>query len=285
MSQPNLFLRPLAFLLLQKSVVAILVGFTSANSILRLGIFPLFILCSYYFLPLFASCITVTAWLTFVVGSSIMALLEYQEKLLLSQWSFDDYGPRLEMGTRKNFKNEEGNTWVTNKTTKNRTNLSSSGSQGGGTVWERLKFGVWVAMSFRYIGSPYQGRKIPPYDSANPSYVPTRAAFLWNQTTTLAVCYLIIDLMLQANQPEKNPVNYSEKQIPFISRMTEVTREEVFTRIITITFYWVGIYISIKFFFAGLSLLSVASGFDDPALYRPVNGPSSEAYTLRGFWG
>jgi len=281
MALPQLrFALPFVGALLQKSLIAVLVGFTPAGSALRIGLFPIAIYCNYYLLPFYAAYITPTVGRTFAAGYSLCALLEYLEKVLLSQWSYDDYGPRAELETRRQSKDEEGNKWIIEKS-------PGQGKEGRrkSLAWDRLKFGTWVAFSFRYIASPYQGRKVPPYDASNPSYIPTRAAFLRNNAITFGYCYLIMDLLSQGNQPDMNQINFSEKKIPFFSRLNEVTAEEFVTRIMTIILYWGAGYFFVKGLYAGLNFLSVATGCDNPELSRPFNGPLSGTYTLRGFWG
>ena len=151
-------------------------------------------------------------------------------------------------------------------------------------IWERLKFGVWVTISTRYIGSPYQARNVPPYSNLNPFFVPTRLDFLLKWSIRFIVCYIVLDFLAQTNQPEKSPIVYAESYVPFFSRLTEVTIEESMTRIFTTIFYWIAVYAVVQGYYTGLALLSVSSGLDRPELWRPNCGPLSEAYTIRGFW-
>ena len=265
---------PVIFLVFQKSLIALLVAFSPQGSILRPVIFPFLVLYNYYLLPTYVSYIPRPPWIAFVSGEILCELLDYLEKLLLSQWSFKTYGPSVAASTAKKADKRS----VKRPVPDEQTDI-------GRDIWERMKFGAWVATSTRYIGSPYQTRNVPPYSKLNPSFVPTRLEFLLVWSTKFIVCYLIVDVLTQANHPEKNPINYAEGYVPFFSRLAEVTIEESVIRICTSIFFWFGFYVIIQGYHSGLAVLSVSTGLDRPELWRPFFGPLSEAYTIRGFWG
>ena len=264
---------PIIYLIFQKSLIALLVSFSPQGSILRSMIFPFLVLYNYHLLSKYVSYIPRPAWIAFVCEEITSALSDYLEKLLLSQWSFETYGPSVEAGAAKKADKETIKRPVPDEQT-----------DRGRDIWERLKFGTWVTASTRYIGSPYQARNVPPYSNLNPFFVPTRLEFLLMWSIKFIVCYLIIDVMTQANQPEKNPIIYAESYVPFFSRLAEVTIEESMTRIFTSILYWFGCYAIVQVYFTGFALISVSTGFDHPELWRPSCGPLSEAYTIRGFW-
>ena len=78
---------PIIYLVLQKSLIALLVAFTPQGSILRPIIFPLLVLYNYHLLPTYVSYIPRSPWINIVSGEILTELLDYLEKLLLSQWS------------------------------------------------------------------------------------------------------------------------------------------------------------------------------------------------------
>ena len=120
--------------------------------------------------------------------------------------------------------------------------------------------GIWAAMSSRYIGSPYQARKVPPYSYSNPSFGSTRSDFRLEETSNFSFCYVGMDLIAQGNQLDKNPTVYAESRVPFFTWLHDVTMDEVITRTITSVFYWVAAYIAVQAYYTGLALFSVASG-------------------------
>lgn len=264
---------PIIYLVIQKSLISLLVTFNPRGSILRPMILPFLVLYNYYLLPTYVSYIPRPPWIAFVSGEILGGLLDYVEKLLLSQWNFETYGPGVAAGKAKKAGKEEV-----------KGPLPGEKINSGRDIWQRLKFGTWVGTSTRYIGSPYQARNVPPYSMLDPFYVPTRFAFLLNWSIKFIVSYLVLDVLAQGNQPEKYSTNYAESRVPLFSRFPEVTREELMTRFVSSVFWWFGSYVVIQGYYTGLALLSVSSGVDRPELWRPFFGPLSEAYTIRGFW-
>lgn len=264
---------PVIYLVFQKFLITLLVAFSPQGSILRPIIFPFLVLNNYYLLPIYVSYIPRSPWIAFISGEILGELLDYLEKLLLSQWSFETYGPSVAAPTAKKADKETIKRPVPDEQT-----------DRGREIWERLKFGAWVTISTRYIGSPYQARNVPPYSKLNPFFVPSRLEFLLMRSAKFIICYLVLDVLAQANQPERTPIIYGESYVPFFSRLAEVTIEESMTRIFTSLFYWIGGYAAVQGYYTGLALLSVSSGLDRPELWRPNLGSLSEAYTIRRFW-
>ena len=274
MATTQLPVSPLIYLPIQLSLIASLAAFSSPTSFLRPALLPILVICNYMLLSTYSSYITRKPWIAFVSGATLSQLLDYVEKLLLSQWSYECYGPSAQTVRKE-------------KADKHRDSISfpSRRSEPEGTIWDRLKFGCWVAVSSRYIASPFQARNVPPYSYSDPSFVPTRSSFILNKAAVLVTCYCIMDLLAQGDQPDKNPIVYAENHVRFFTRLGDVTVEEIVTRTMTSVFFWFGSYIVIEGYYAGLALLSVASGFDRPELWRPNFGPLSQIYTIRGFWG
>ena len=77
---------------------------------------------------------------------------------------------------------------------------------------------------------------------------------------------------------------FAESQVPIFSRLGDVTVEELVTRLVVCVLYWFAAYVVIQAYFTGWALLSVSSGLDHPALWRPIFGSVGNAYTVRGFW-
>ena len=94
-------IHPLTYLAIQKSTIILLLAFTPPNSILRPLLFPVFVVCNYCLLPLYNLYILRSAWVAFFSGEVLIGLFDYVEKLLLSQWSFEDHGPSAEIRKTK----------------------------------------------------------------------------------------------------------------------------------------------------------------------------------------
>lgn len=276
-SLPSLLL----YILSQKLLLASIIAFIPPFSSLRLFLLSIPLIGNYYYFPHHANLVR-SAWTGFIAGEALNGALEYVEKCLLSQWSFEDYGPSAEI--RKRSRKEEGTNEKANAKNKKSVNESPV-AKPNDTSWERLRFGLWVAFSARYIATPYQARKVPPYSIRNPAYTPSRARFLLSKAFLIAVCYLLIDFLAQGNQPEQNRVNFARERMPLFSRLGSVSAEEAITRLLTSTFFWFGGYLVIQMYYATWALLGVALRVDRPGLWRPLYGGFGEAYTVRGFWG
>ena len=273
MPTTTLLFSPLAYLPIQLSLIASLIAFSPPNSFLRPLLLPILVIYNCYLLPRYSYYIPRHSWTGFISGAALGQLLDYIEKLLLTQWSYTDYGPiEQAVTTKKADKRDSRLSW-------------SRLNKREGTIWERFRFGFWAAISTRYIASPYEARNVSPYSYSNPSFVPTRSAFLLQKTITFIICYISIDLLAQGNQPHQNPSVYAKNHVPLFTRLHDVTIDEVIIRTTTSIFYWIGSYLVIQAFYSGLAFLSVASGFDHPTLWRPNFGPISQIYTIRGFWG
>ena len=149
-------------------------------------------------------------------------------------------------------------------------------AQNGKNAWERLKFGTWVGVSNRYIASPYQVRNVPVYSTSDPIFVPTRYAFLLREGSTSLICYLLIDLMVRCNRPERNPIIYAERHVPFFTRVGDLRVTEVLERIGTTDGYWTGVYYTLQAYYSVITFVAVASSLTSPRDRRPVFGPLSE---------
>ena len=273
----------LFYILSQKLFTAAILAYVPAFSPLRLVFLVFLISGNHHFFRCYTTVVPRVPWAGFLAGEALGGILEYVEKCLLSQWSFEDYGPSAEIGKRG---------------TEPQTTIGSPGPKKTGfdrgrpnpversdIELERCKFGTWVAFSNRYISSPYQARNVPSYSSKNPSAIPSRSRFLLDRAAVILSCYLLIDLLTQSAQPEQNHIKYASGRIKIFSRLGEVTAEELTTRVLTSVFFWFGVYLVLQMYYSTFAFITVASGWDRPELWRPIFDEFEEAYTIRGFWG
>ena len=278
-------LHPLAYLAIQKSTVILLLAFTPPDSLLRYALFPVLVVCNYCLTPSYTLYIPRSPWIAFIAAEVLMTLLGYIEKLLLSQWSFEDRGPSAEINKQKFTRKEQSNEAAARAKIEDRAFKSMKSDKHKGSGWDRLKFGTWVAISNRYIGSPYQARNVPPYSTTSTTYIPTRRSFLVRRGCIFLTCYLFADLMIRVDQPDRNAIVFAEKYVPFFMRLGNVGADEMFTRLSTTLGYWIGAYTVLQAYYSAMAFVAVSSGLDSPVYCRPVFGSLSDAYTIRGFWG
>ena len=286
MSTPSFLLHPLIYLVLQKSTIIVLLAFTSPKSLIRPSLFPILVVCNYHLLYSYTQFIPRSTWIGFISGEILTGILSYLEKLLLSKWSFEDNGP---VHKETEPQRSEGRTNPSDKhhLIPNAPFTIPSRILGRDTIWTRLKFGTWVAESYRYIATPYQARNTPPYSISHPTYMPSRHAFLLRRGTVSLTCYLAVDLLLLGNQPALNPVIYAPEHVPFFPRLRthNLLPNEILTRVSTTLGFWIGAYLTIQCYYSTTAFLAVAFGFLTPADRRPTFGSPTDAYTIRRFWG
>lgn len=174
---------------------------------------------------------------------------------MISQWNFEQY--RAMIGNRREseslLKDEKRGEKIKKKET---------------IVWKRLKFGAWVIISHRYIGTHYQARNTPPYSNSD-----TGSVFL--------ACYLITDILLLGSQPELNTILFAESKVSFFRRFInhEITSQELFTRVTTTIGFWIGAFFTIQGFYSATGFLAIAFGL------TMVSSPSEIDGRLLGLWG
>ena len=289
MSAPAFSIHPLAFLAIQKSTIIALLAFTPSGSILRPSLFPVLLICNYKLLHSYTLYIPRSAWIGFVSGEILAGPLDYMEKLLLSRWNFSDKGPSGETSTLDATRNKDGGRVSGEKRKQAQRAALFTPSPSLTDTWERVKFGTWVAMSSRYINSPYQARNTPPYSTSNPASIPSRRTFLLRCSSIFLACYLVTDLLLLGNRPASNPILYAQEQALLFPRLLthdlHVPAANFLTRCSTTLGFWFGGYVIIQGYYSAAAFLAVGFGFTTSADCRPIFGSLGDAYTIRRFWG
>lgn len=190
------------------------------------------------------------------------------ERLLIRRWFFDAGGPT-------NYENSKTQAKVVLKDVPKRVHNAS--------IWDKAVFGIDLLFSPRSIGKPWQVKNVANYNDKTPTYVPSRRQFLV-RTTLVSIClFLVADFARMAPPPEDGL--FGPRKIPLFTRLSEVTAEELITRILATAAYYTNTYIVTSHVANVSSLLSVGIGLSSPASWRPTYGPLSEAYTIRRFWG
>lgn len=260
---------PVIFLLLENLVIIFILGFTSADSIVRPAALPLLLACVWKVTLICPEKIHRVAWAGLLSGHIILSPLFYAESALISKWTFEAQGPTSSAGP------EPLHAEYTNR------------KNHGKFFWERCRFGFFVITSTRNTGMSNFVKNTPPFSSDDPNYIPSRAAFLYRKAITIILCFLILDLAGQGAQPlEHNSVFFSAETVPiFTGNGDNLTFEKITSRLGIVLGYWVFLYAVITGCYSLTSFVLVALGIKDVRLYRPYFGPIGEAYSVRQFWG
>lgn len=262
-------LHPVIFLLLENLVMILILGFTSADSILRPAVLPLLLACIWKVILAFPEAIHRVSWAGIVAGHIIITPLLYVDSALISKWTFEAQGPTSSAAPE-----------ALHATHADRKNH-------GGSFWERFRFGFFVITSSRNTGTSNFVKNTPHFSSDNPNYIPSRAAFLYRKAIIIVIAFLALDLVSQGAQPlEHNIVFFSAEAVPiFTGNGENLTFEKITSRLVIVLVYWVCSYLVISGYQGLINSLFVALGIKDVWLYRPHFGPIGEAYSVRQFWG
>ena len=279
---------PLTFYFAQQSIIIVLTAFTSPTSLLRLALFPLVLLWNYCLLPSYTLHYERVPWISVLAIEILIGPLQYLEKLLLSQWSFEYSGPRVQTTGQNEKYTQNGHpreAICAGSEYSQKPFLYSFSFDTANESWNRLRFGIWTTISNRYIGSRYQARNTTPYSCSDPTFVPGRQSFLLRRGSLLLASYLLIDYFTHNDPFGGDLTIFDDKHIKFFTRLREIDKEEILTRVGTSIGFWIGGYFTIQIVYGLPGFIAVACGLTSPASVRPVFGSFMDADSIRGFWG
>jgi hypothetical protein len=193
---------------------------------------------------------------------SILTTYQYINVALLNRWDFDFSGPQPKEPTKK-----------------------STSPYGKDTFWNRVKFGFYAASSFRHCGTPFETRGLQPFKRDDPSFVPSTGRFLFAGAIHLVTCYLALDALTSLGDPDKVADLFGEHRIPLLSRLGEVTFQELVERFTCAFAFWLVNYLILSVAGTVLSLFTVATGMAGVIWWKPMfNFGNGFPFTVRRFW-
>lgn len=268
---------PLLLIAAEILSIALVTGFTPSSSPVRIAVLGLLGLCVWKAILTCRDHIPRNPWAAFVAGYLATFLLHYTSTAVLSRWSFENQGPSpITAASEERQGAMSGN--IDGKLRKRRT--SNDGLRA--TFWDRLRFGLQVATSFRYIGTPYQVRNVPYFSASDPSYIPSRANFLSRKATIFLLSFTVLDLINLGADPG---LDFSPETIPLFTRVRHITGQQLLTRLITTLGYGIAVCSFQQLVHSLTALIDVGFGFSKAESWRPLLGSPKEAYTVRRFWG
>ncbi|KAK2627805.1 hypothetical protein QTJ16_002451 [Diplocarpon rosae] len=252
---------------------AAVLGLTGPSSVIRHAITPILIGLCWTFVVL--SRVQISPPLASTLSGFIMcSLLNYVAMASLSTWCFEARGPSSLL-------------------TKSKAKTVSPDSEAGdvaprkrpGAALERILWGLQSLLSYRDVNTPFEVKNVPHFRPEDPSYVPTKAAFLTRSMVTLGTCYLVLDFIESRPPPPNATVLFSAERLVLWGRLSQVTLSEVFTRMAASAWFWVMLSTAITGGASAVNIVCVALHLSPVERCRPMMGPLAEAYTIRGFWG
>ncbi|KAK6063598.1 tat pathway signal sequence [Seiridium cupressi] len=265
-------LTPLSLMLLcntlQHLLAVLVLGLFAADSVLRPAILPLVLILTLCALPL-NNVISHHVVRGLVNFNTVGVFFQYLDCACISRWSYSAGGPTSGAGGQRNLRPEPKHD--TSNITKVR-----------GNVLARFKFGISLITTWRGAGTPWEVKYTPRFEQ-----VPSNARFLVQTALHLAFELLILDALSlpKGGTQGANAVTFSWDRVRLLSRLREVSGDEIICRLKTVLGFWVGTYYAIRAMHRILAIVGVVTGLKDPNRWPPMFGPLSQTYTMRRFWG
>ncbi|KAK7914119.1 membrane bound O-acyl transferase family-domain-containing protein [Apiospora marii] len=266
-------LDPIAVLVFTSTIV----GFTPARSLSRIACLPVLGALTWHCILNCPFYIARSAWASAVGGYTISSFLHYLDVAVLSKLSFDDHG-----ASRDPSKIVQGSA---PRGSRQRQATPSSRQHAPETprsqVLQRVKFGLSVFFSWRFVNTPHQVRNLPQLDGRLRA---SRARFLCHTALTIVICYILLDIMDSSSDAEVSAKFYTPDKVGVISRIAEVSLEELVMRLFAALGLCTGLIAFQRGVYNVAAFFCVATGMSDPGDWPPFNGPLTETYSLRRFW-
>lgn len=261
---------PWITLIVSRPIFALGAGFTSPDSPQRLALFAVLSIYTWLCLSNFSTYIQSTGYLASIIASAIVSPpVVYFDRLLHRKWKYEDRHAIFEMGSHKHAKNDAQN--------------PPSASEED-TFGSRYAFGDMVGGTVRGPGTPWEVKGLPPFSSRDPQWVPSPFTFIAWRIAILISCYILNDYVINA-RAALDPDLMLPSKVPFFTRIREVTREELVTRLTVGISTWVAGYCLLQVLFGIPALIAVGIKPSSVVGWHPVFGSLLDAYTMRGFWG
>lgn len=279
----SLLLHPLAVLLIQQQLFVMTAAFTPSHSSLRPAIFALLVAYVCTGLAMYSNYTSTTSHFGAMLGGTyVTLLLNYFDRLIVRQWAFKDRHrvfPIDFAAKKKPKRNDEHSKDVPTQI----NDAPGSVKAVKDTFGSRFTFGQEVSGSGRMVDTPSEVKNVAPF-SNDPNYVPSRASFVVQRTLSSLVLLVLVNVIMEV-QMNIDPFYIAPSRVPLLTRLTEVTREELVVRLVLGIGKWAHNYCMVRI---TLDVPTIPFALVNPGevrKMRPLFGSLSEACTVRGFWG
>ena len=257
--------------------IVLALGFTSPGSPLRtLGLIPMigWVQLSIHAIRIGDEDINVLHMSIFV-GSTTNMLMQYLDSVLLSRWSYEAQGPTSALGGQKPLR-------TPSRASRPEGNYLSS------TLSSRLRFGWEEAFRARSTRTPWQVNHVPSFFPDRPKMVPTKTHFLYWMALEFLLSVLILDVMSLMGQGQDAPMNsvyFASSQVPFFTRLQNVTIKEAVLRLMASFMHWLATICLLQVIYDGAAIAVIALGLGQIERWPPLFNSLTECWSVRQFWG
>ncbi|ORY04455.1 membrane bound O-acyl transferase family-domain-containing protein [Clohesyomyces aquaticus] len=263
---------PVSLFLRSFLTYVLILAFTHPNSIIRPACLPVFV---YHIWKLLNSStyifFTHPMYSNLLGGSIFSVMIRYLDTVILRKTSYEAGGPTT---------TAEGEPLQLS-----RTKESDRRSRTQGTVCQRILFATSHIFNNRLSNTPWEVKNVPHFDENNPTYTPSKGAFLRQNAFILSASILLLDLSrLASGDLAENAIFFADAKIPFFTRLQDVTIEDVAMRFITTISSIIITYLLFQAMYTCAAILAVGSGLSTPNRWRPLFGSIRDARSLRRAW-
>lgn len=205
-----------------------------------------------------------------ITTSAIGTALTLVDRLLIARYSFEAGGPEAQSHKHSNggYQKETQKTVESNKPN---------------SIKSPFFFPLEPIYNPRGIRKPWQVKNVPAFSTKDRAYVPSRGRFLL-RSFVLAVFWLAIrDASVPQPVAPYHAIAPNKERL--LSRIWEVTPEELFLRFVIVVFLFFETMAQLALTAHVLSFVTVALGVHEPADWPPMFDSLGEAYSVRQFWG
>jgi hypothetical protein len=207
-----------------------------------------------------------TPWAALLGGASVSYLYHYADVALFSRWSFLTGTPTSDLIRA---------TWKTDSVAMKASNAPCGEMSA---LTQRLKFGVKLATTFRFTGTPFQVQNVAAVSTTD------YRTFIWRKLSIIALCYFALDAINSSADLEISRRYLTTDKVPVLTRVSTISAEELTIRIFAVSAAGISLNCVQGGIYNVFALFSVACGFSKPGDWPPFYGSLGSAYTLRRFW-
>ncbi|KAI1636382.1 membrane bound O-acyl transferase family-domain-containing protein [Biscogniauxia mediterranea] len=255
-------------------LVLLVLSFARPDSSIRPALIPVLVVLTLHILPKTLDAVSSKVQASFIATNVIGVFLQYIDFGLISKWSFLSYDlPPADENPNQAHLNPA--VW----------NIKLQSYHRG--AWRRLQWGLFATTVWRAPATAWEVKGTPRFDPVQPTFIPSRPRFLLDTFKTLVSCWAILDLMslIPPQSAEARIETFAWNRVPLFSRWTEVSAEEVTTRLLSTFLFWLATYCILQVFYCSVAIIGVSTRLTRVEAWPPLFGPVTECYSVRRFWG
>ncbi|KAL6719423.1 hypothetical protein ACLMJK_003663 [Lecanora helva] len=271
----SLYAPPPVFLILSISTFTLALAFTSSRSPLRfLGLIPML-----SYVPLVIGSLQMQddslkpIYMSVFFGGTASMLMQYLDSALLSRWSYEAQGPTSAAGGQKSLRSPSDAFLRKQQSTRD-------------ALYSRLAFGWEEAFRARYVRTPWEVNHVPKFFPERPDLLPTKTQFLYRFAQELLFSILFLDVIgLLGRDKSKSAIILSADRISLITRLHDVTDEEIVVRIFASLMHWLAIVCLLQVMYDCVAIVVISLDLGRIERWPPVFNYWGECWSIRQFWG